>query len=235
MRSSSAIAQSTCGASGKRPPEERARARPCRPDRRGEGDVDEHEPPGQMGAVLELAERHLGEQQRRARRRRARESRGAARVGASEVAEQNRKREPEDAVTRRGRRRAAAGAEPVDVSAPPPECGPAAVASVPLTTRTKHAPRRTRGRAGRSSSGTSGSSGRRPRRAPRARARPPRRAAPSRAGGASMTRPAVQVGVHGEVAERRLRERAEEDRRARAARAQRGSPACAARRATRAA
>ena len=69
-------------------------------------------------------------------------------------------------------------------AAPPPECGPAAVASVPLTMRTKPAPTNA-SRAGAARSGTSGSARPRPPSAPRARARSQRRAARSTAAGAA--------------------------------------------------
>ena len=209
------LGQSTCGlaarAAGGRH-RTRDEGHQQRPDRGGEADVHEHERPGQVRPVLHLAERHLREQHARRRPAPSPNSRGQRCALRGEVAEHEDERDREDR-DRRGM--------DVDQRLQPPE--PVDVLRAAAGVR----PAGRRERPGQEQH--AGRRGQRERAAPQLERRDRLRAAGAqrqrlerehdRAGQQGHReqqvrghdRP-VQVAVHGEVAERRLGERADEDR-----------------------
>ena len=107
----------------------------------GEEDVQQHEPPGQMGAPLQLPQAHLGEEQdedadaEREEPRRVLASRGEI----AEAEQEGEQEDPHDHGVHVDDRLAGVRSRSILSAAPPPECGPAAVASEPLTMRTNPA------------------------------------------------------------------------------------------------
>ena len=172
--------------------------------------MDEHEPPGKVRPVLELADAHLQQQQEEERCRALGVERPRARASERCRRRTTRKRTPKIAVARTCTYSAACRRQSRSTSALP-GCGPAAVETMPLTTSASsaaaatNAPRRSV-RGSRSS-----------RAAALERVRldgddDARREHRQREEEVRHHEPRVQPRVDGERAERRLRERPEERR-----------------------
>src|SRR5438105_13204794 len=118
MRSSSATGPSYVRRQRtERTDEERRQCDDARPNRGGDEDVDEHEPPGEMRAVLQLAESHLDDQQDRHRDGEREQPRRAIST-RGEIAEAEDERGAEHADGRRMTDQyGPEGREPVDVLA----------------------------------------------------------------------------------------------------------------------